>query len=458
MPYETVLGNHELASRLSHTHSAVRSLANKSEFYVPAGKVKNLDWLEGLIVDSEDLDSSREAFQNVLAIDGSQIVTRARDGMPSVMYGFAQVAAVTINLAQLATQSASRFVDPTVMYRSTKQQFFSLDFPVAGAFVREGIDLKTSWREAIHKAFTSEQVELMGRTSSLQDLLFRLRGTADKPATEIEVVCPECKHHNRVGFSPSTCSGCGSVLYATDVLRIHEEVTPEGGSNEGPLGRLRSVLELLAFVGLAGMLYQYSRGQYYPGMLFMIDGPLAVHGPPAKLRGWAQDYVQSMGSDLPVGVCGIEKSGALVDWADQLAKHDLLKPMQLVICGHEVNQFVRGTNQPLKYGKETYWGRQFVYRAKDGRVVSITVPANSGAAYDERGGQPGPQGYSNLKAIIDVIEMTGSSMYRNGLVPIALAHGKAAYPIGMGSDVLTHLSKELLGVDGAERSPTFRSQ
>jgi len=83
----------------------------------------------------------------------------------------------------------------------------------------------------------------------------------------------------------------------------------------------------------------------------------------------------------------------------------------------------------------------------DGRVVVITVPPAIGQPYDDHGGQPDPEAYPSLPAILDVVDRTGSSMYRDGLIPAALAHAKAAYPIGVGTDVLRLVARRRLGLD-----------
>jgi hypothetical protein len=38
-------------------------------------------------------------------------------------------------------------------------------------------------------------------------------------------------------------------------------------------------------------------------------------------------------------------------------------------------------------------------------------------------------------------------MYRDGIIPVAAAHGKAAFPIGVGTDVLRLVAKRKLGLD-----------
>jgi hypothetical protein len=136
----------------------------------------------------------------------------------------------------------------------------------------------------------------------------------------------------------------------------------------------------------------------------------------------------------------------MVDYARQLARHDVLQPTELLVCDQQIIEAVTNASDASAYGKETYWGRKFIYRARDGRVVVPTVMPAVGPAYDSGGGQPGPEGYPTLPAILDVIDRTGSSMYRDGIIPVAAAHGRAAFPIGVGTDVLRLVAKEKLGL------------
>jgi len=84
------------------------------------------------------------------------------------------------------------------------------------------------------------------------------------------------------------------------------------------------------------------------------------------------------------------------------------------VVDSDVLATVVNADNPERYGSETYWGRKFVYRALDGRVVVLTVVPAEGAPYDDHGGQPHPEAYPSLPAILDVINRTGSSMYRDG--------------------------------------------
>ncbi|WP_189052883.1 hypothetical protein [Longimycelium tulufanense] len=333
----------------------------------------------------------------------------------------------------------------------------TLDLPVSGAYTRAGVDIVTSWREAINELFRQKKIDVNRLDQPLLDLLFLLHGVPGKPATTVPVNCPTQDCNKDVPVPPAgvDCDACGVHLFPTDVLRIHEEVGEEG-TNQSALGRLMSVIELLVLVGLATLLWEQSRQKALPTTLFIIDGPLAVFGTPAKLRGRALEYFQAMGSTAPGKapyVCGIEKSGALVDYARQLARHGILEPGDLLVCDEQVIARVVNANNARAYGKETYWGRKFVYRALDGRVVVPTVPPPTGAPYDAHGGKADPAAYPTLPAILDVIDRTGSSMYVDGIIPVAAAHGKAAFPIGVGTDVLRLVATKRLGLDSSGGQP-----
>ena len=197
------------------------------------------------------------------------------------------------------------------------------------------------------------------------------------------------------------------------------------------------------------LLWEQSRNKLLPTTLFIVDGPLAMYGPPAKLRGRALDYFQAMDADTPgvaPYVCGIEKTGAMVDFARQLARHDVSSLAELMVCDEEIIGRVTNATNASAYGKETYWGRKFIYRALDGRVVVPTIVPATGDPYDANGGKPDPMDYPTLPAILDVIDRTGSSMYVDGIIPVAAAHGKAAFPIGVGTDVLRLVATQRLGL------------
>ncbi len=456
MPYNTVSGGFERASRLGHTEAVVRALADRASFYVPAEHLKDLAWLQPKVHGKTDLPRPPgvDRLMGVIGVDGSLMPVQVRDGLPSVYYGYAQAAAIWLDVDAMESQRQERFIDPVVLHNAVNSALVSLDLPLAGAYLREGMSIQESWREGIYSLFRAKKIEVNRLDQSLLQLLMLLHGLPGAPAVSLPVDCPngQCSESGvAVGADGTNCPGCGRRLYPTDTLRIYEEVTEEG-SNQVALSRLMQVIELLVMVGLTTLLWEQSRHDLLRSTLFIMDGPLAVYGPPAKLRGRAVTYFQQMIATTPGAgpyLCGVEKSGTVVDYATALVRHDALKPGDLLIIDAEVLAAVTNANNPTAYGAETYWGRKFIYRSLDGRVVVITVPPASGQPYDDHGGQPGPDGYASLPAILDVIDRTGSSMYRDGLIPVALAHSKAAFPIGVGTDVLRLVAKRKLGLDSS---------
>jgi hypothetical protein len=350
-----------------------------------------------------------------------------------------------------------------VLDRAVNSALVSLDLPLAGAYLREGISIQESWRERIDALFRTKKIEVNRLDQTLLQLLLLLHGAPESPAATLPVNCPhdDCRAEGvPVEAVGCDCPECGRHLFLTDTLRIHEEVTEEG-SNQVALSRLMQVIELLVLVGLTTLLWEQSRHDVMPSTMFILDGAMAVYGPPAKLRSQALRYFQAMTATTPGAgpyLCGVEKTGTFVDYATALARHDAIRPGELLTLDADVLAAVTNTKNAKTYGKETYWGRKFVYRSRDKRVVVVTVLPAGGAPYDDHGGQPAPSAYPSLPAILDVVDRTGSSMYTDGLIPVALAHSKAAFPIGVGTDVLRLVARRKLGLDEGPHRQEERSR
>src|SRR5689334_1571106 len=114
MPYKTVSGDFEQASRLGHTEAVVRALAERSSFYVPAEHLQDLAWLQPKIRTKTGLPRPADAdrLTGAIAVDGSLMPVQVRDGLPSVHYGYAQAAAIWLDIEAMEAQREERFVDP----------------------------------------------------------------------------------------------------------------------------------------------------------------------------------------------------------------------------------------------------------------------------------------------------------------------------------------------------------
>jgi hypothetical protein len=128
-----------------------------------------------------------------------------------------------------------------------------------------------------------------------------------------------------------------------------------------------------------------------------------------------------------------------------VAEHADLEPGTLIRVDDYVIAKVKNNDQP--YGRDTYWGRKFFYFTCDRRMIVLTAPPDEGDPYQTAGDRSDPALYSSLRNLVDIVDKTGSSMYRNAVVPVALAHEAAAYPLGVGTDILKLVARRRLRLD-----------
>jgi hypothetical protein len=100
----------------------------------------------------------------------------------------------------------------------------------------------------------------------------------------------------------------------------------------------------------------------------------------------------------------------------------------------------------LPYGRNTYYGRKFFYRTGGvrgrgrGYPLTMSVPRFPKKVADPHA----PAHYPNLPDALALLDRVGTMLYQDALIPVALAHGAASIPLGIGSKVLGLLSRSLL--------------
>jgi len=67
----------------------------------------------------------------VIGVDGSLMPVQVRDGLPSVHYGYAQAAAIWLDIEAMESQRKERFVNPVVLHNAVNSALVSLDLPLA---------------------------------------------------------------------------------------------------------------------------------------------------------------------------------------------------------------------------------------------------------------------------------------------------------------------------------------
>jgi hypothetical protein len=98
------------------------------------------------------------------------------------------------------------------------------------------------------------------------------------------------------------------------------------------------------------------------------------------------------------------------------------------------------------FGDETYYGQDFIFKTSSGRcfVMGIPYPVASKAVEDFHQIKTNSDLYSELPRALKVVEHFESSLHKNAVVPIALAHEHTAISLEPGGKVLDLLTKGAL--------------
>jgi NurA domain len=455
VPYQRKSGDFERARSLGHVPIAesevVRERLRSYRLFTPEPLAAIPP---AMLAPAEQLGTPGEPLRWVIAFDGSPQEVAARDAYPSTRIGYVQIAAVLVHLEEMLGQARQALVDPAVVRASTREALHSIVLPGSNVCRQDSSSVRDSWRAEVYEVFRDYSVE----QTPLLDVFMLLVGFSDKRSPAGGVLLARCSSSEacearnldvpRLG---RRCPVCQGTLYPTDSLRIHEEVSEEH-SNLTAMGRLMTCLEHITMVAYLNYLSQRQpRVLAFIGL--MMDGPLALFGPQAWLHTPILASLESLRARLaqqnlraPV-VLGIEKSGQFAEHADALG--DRLPPRHLMMLPDAyIYQHIL-TFRPSPgsfFGRDTYYGQKFFYRTAQGQLLTITIPKVGGIAPEHL---HDPHHYPNLPDVLGLLDRIGTSLYKDAVIPVALAHSFASIPLRTGSKVLRLLSQELLGLPQA---------
>jgi hypothetical protein len=461
MPYRTSRG-FERARKLGHVPTAENpEITAKLGLYRRPDDGRDGYSLEPLLTASTETpcpDGPAIAF--ALAIDGSSHeYEEAFDRFPSTRVLYFQVAGVFCDLREMLDQPGP-FVSPARIADAVEQAVIPGFLPSSHLEHAVYDEPATAFRAELFAFFAEKQVNDRPLTTIL--LRVQRQATAEDAAAAARDMIrvrrcpnPECADSDGEpardilvpAVAASDCAVCGTPIWPTDVLRLHEAFNPDG-SNLEVLGRALAAIEHLLVVGVALTILDDAPA-LLPECAFIVDGPLAMFGETAPLRlgllgAWRYlgRKLSENGLEMPA-VVGIEKTGYAVDH---------LRALRVRIPEGTLmrlpDSYLRERLKTSSW-KETYYGRKFFYVSSDGQELVITVPP-LGADWSPYPSDPGtdrsdPAHYPTLRRTLDLLDKVGTQLYDNALIPVALAHSFAAYPLTTSTQVLRLLTEQTLG-------------
>ena len=251
----------------------------------------------------------------------------------------------------------------------------------------------------------------------------------------------------------TSCPGCGEPIYSTDALRLHERFRDDATNGE-VFGQVSSVLERVLALHFLRLLERQGLMARVSQLALLVDGPLAVFGPPAWLSATIGEELarlndkakQESGSDLIL--FGLEKSGPFVDHfeaadlADEPGKRNFPPRSAMLPTDAYIKRRIVPSDSARPYGQDTYFGRKVFYKTASGGRLVLNLPI-----FDDAQADPGTDDLSlfpQWPVVCALVDRLVSSRYPNALYPISSAHAEAAIPLHLGGRVLKELAKRLM--------------
>jgi hypothetical protein len=453
MPYNTPGDGYETSARDNHVplvqSEAIQEKLDEYERTVP--DVEEID-VDGVLTPVDELADADREITTYIGVDGSYNEISVDDDHPTDKVGFLQTAAAKVDAKALHEPTDGRFVDPAALEAMIEPDKLQAVLPGANVVGAKESSVRETWRKEIYELFSTLQVQdisfletfkiLMRYSSKTSGDRLRVKGcpnpTCDGPAMTS-------------GFDDlAECPACGTTIYPTDSLRLHEKIS-EHGSNQGALRTLMLVLEHLTAVAYTIYLYYQDWDALAETMIF-VDGQLAMF----DVTAWLHDPLRNLYADVreqmiadgcgPPVVVGIEKSGTFVDHADDVAEK--LEPGDILTLTDDYleNYVLSSGISDRGYGHNTYYGHRFIVKTASGRAHVITLPKRT----DDGEVVTDPAAYQELPTVLYHLNEARTQLYEDGLIPVTLAHKEASIPARTGSRVLRVFAEEELG-DAPER-------
>ncbi len=382
---------------------------------------------------------------HLVAIDGSQVYDHFPGRLPDTQAGAVSLGVVVINLRKLSSLDRlpdSGAVNPRELRKTEDGHSLGTLLPGTNANTVDGLGPREWFRHSFND--TLNKAELGGETfaESLYHVLgsdHRIRHCTNLECDSTQLLIPKPK-------SQETCPDCGTTVFTTDALRIHEQFFENQSAVECHI-RVMQTLEMLDLVNSLRHLIQSEQGlSALANTAFVMDGQLAAFGTIAVLARAireelkrVQTKLQDFRPDAQLLVISGVKSGPFVKHAEELdrapAPNKRIPPDHVWLPS---NQYIRDniiaghSDDPKPWGELTHYGRPVILKTAKGRrlVLNIAQPEVAPPLTD----RPVP------RALGDAISTAGPlGVGSDQFLALRRAHRWASIPLKAGTDLIHSL-------------------
>jgi hypothetical protein len=430
----------ENASKSAHGHiiqdAAVQDFLAHCNVPRKAGEVK---LTEHLSMPFEPVPDN--PIRHVIAVDGGYNERPVQIEFPSATVCFFQFGALIFSMADLEQLAEQPFIDPDDIAKLKRIQRLKLVLPVRNVALKSEGTLTRSVRRAVYEFFcrSMDDGQLI---ETLRWFLFQ--EYAGGVASWTLASCPECEARRvpllRAAMTRDNtyaCPECKGQVYLTDVFRLHEVVDDELGAGE-ILGYMMTTIEQMIIVHLIRTILR-TKPALLDEFIFIKDGPLAFFGQTANMHQPMRSLVKFLFERHNLFLAGLEKSGAFVEHADEIA--DILDNGSVLILddAYIYRYVLPGKGAPANpYGSSTYYGSKLIFKTSNGQVHVVTVPTIESKAH------PTEKDLQNLRVILGNVEKLRCDMYDSALIPVALVNKLVSLANHPSSRILQSFAKDAI--------------
>ncbi|ABP68166.2 hypothetical protein Csac_2594 [Caldicellulosiruptor saccharolyticus DSM 8903] len=449
MPYINEFSNKISHERIIKNPKVIEKLKEfKISYEIPALQTNDIIKLFQQIETKE----ASQKIKFVFTVDSSYVEVPLNNNIPSATVGIVNFSVSIVDLEKKYSLSKSEFIDPQKFNDMFNSSLLTFVTPGHNVILKEDLSTIQSIRLSIFEFFSQKPFNNLSLLDTLKDIL---KSKDDK----ISFLCPNPDCHTNIDWDLKNsndyidnCPRCGERIYLSDWLRLHEAVDEELGTGS-ILSRFSQASEHLIVLNL---LQTIMNNQFLNNLLeniaFIIDGPLAIYGQPAKLHAYILRYLHQL-RDKGFIYFGVIKSGRLKDHftilEERLKQQGINIPynsFMLVNDEYRFKYIQRRPKQNKYFGIEVLYGQDFLFYSDKGKkyVISLPypVPEKNESAFEKYIFNHNT--YGTLPIVLDLLNRISIDLYEDAVLPIALAHKFASISLNPGIKILEIFTKNYI--------------
>ena len=388
-------------------------------------------------------------IKRIIVLDGSTVTHAVRSGYPGAEAALLQLAAVVLDLDALRRIPPGSIPRPSTIRAIEECSTLDAVLPGRNVVRRDVADdtAEAFFRHSVYQLLGSGRVDRQHET-----LLETMRQITPEKGFGCPLTGCDRSIESLTGAGLCPCPE-KEPIYETDVLRIHERFEDYGSSAQAYTAT-RQVVEHLAMINILRFFEQRGWWAAFESTAFVLDGPLAIFGMPARLRAHLEREVTRLHTATlreggsGVLLFGVEKSGMHLDHLKALDRDDEEGPHSRVAAGSAFaldkayvhRHIVLRPPDAKAHGDVTDYGRRILYKNKRGQHAVVMTPIVNEDSRDRS--CTSLTAYPRLGEVLDIMDEFSTYLYEDGFAPLARAHAHAAIPLKVGVGMLTDLFSE----------------